>query len=526
RQAWFMGLGATGKAEGPVARLGPPSARGDTWHDQLTRLMLKRMPDSAGGIGASFITGDRGAISQHDEVSMRASGLTHLVSVSGLHITVAVTAAMWLTLRLLALIPGLALRWNLLAVAAACGAFTGLFYTWLTGAEVPTIRSVVAALLVIAGLVLGREAVTLRLVASGAMVILLLWPESLMSPSFQLSFIAVTSLIAFHEHPEVRRIMAAREGEDWPARLIREGATIMVTGVVVELALAPILFFHFHRAGIYGSFANIIGIPLTTFFIMPMEVVAIVLEPIGLSAPFWWLAWAGLHLLIRISYTVAAWPGAVQMVADVPTAAFILVSIGGLWLMLWKTRARFWGLVPVLIGCVWGLALPAPDLLITGDGRHMVLRADDGSMRILRARAHEFVRQQLAQSAGFSGVLTPLAEADGAQCNDDLCRVRLRRGGRAWVVSATRSPYNLPWDAFIKLCSASDIMVSDRHLPTACTPRWLKADRAMLQTTGGLAIDLDGHHVTRVKIMDDEHPWLAATMPLRIAPSHHEDIGD
>ena len=103
---------------------------------------------------------------------MRRSGLAHLLSVSGLHIAAVIGAAMLLTLKLLALSERLALRFNLVLVAAGTGAAAGIAYTLLTGAQVPTVRSCVAALLVLAGIALGREALSLRLVAVGALVVL------------------------------------------------------------------------------------------------------------------------------------------------------------------------------------------------------------------------------------------------------------------------------------------------------------------------------------------------------------------
>jgi competence protein ComEC len=81
---------------------------------------------------------------------MRRSGLAHLLRVSGLHITAVVGAAMLLALRLLALSPWLALRFNLVLVAAGFAGLVAVAYTLFTGAEVPTIRSCAAALLVLA----------------------------------------------------------------------------------------------------------------------------------------------------------------------------------------------------------------------------------------------------------------------------------------------------------------------------------------------------------------------------------------
>lgn len=81
----------------------------------------------------------------------------------------------------------MALRFNLVLVAAGAGAFSGIGYTLLTGAQVPTVRSCIAAVLVLGGIALGRDAISLRLVAVGALVVLLFRPEALAGPSFQFS---------------------------------------------------------------------------------------------------------------------------------------------------------------------------------------------------------------------------------------------------------------------------------------------------------------------------------------------------
>lgn len=249
RQAWFLGLGAVGKAIGPVTIDGGDDA--PSLRQRLSAHIAAQLPARESGIAAALATGDQGGIAEEDQEAMRASGLAHLLSVSGLHITAVVAAAFILSMRLLALSPRLALSWPLLTISAGIAALTGVAYTLLTGSEVPTIRSCIAAILVLIGMVLGREAMTLRLVATGALVVLLLWPESLVGASFQLSFAAITAIVALHESRWVRQFLARRE-EGWGWRFARGLAGLLLTGLVVEVALAPIALFHFHKSGIYG----------------------------------------------------------------------------------------------------------------------------------------------------------------------------------------------------------------------------------------------------------------------------------
>ena len=513
RAAWFQGIGGVGKALEKVARVGPASTSGDTLRARLSARIRSKIEGSAGGIASAFATGDRGGIDPADEEAMRASGLTHLLSISGLHITAVVAATMFFTLRLLALSPLLALRLRLTLVAAVAGAAAGIGYTLLTGAEVPTIRSCIAAVLVICGIALGREAITLRLVAAGALIVLLLWPEALVGPSFQLSFGSIVAIVALHEHPKVRALTMRRD-ESWHHKIGREVLSLVITGLAVEIVLAPIALYHFHKSGLYGAFANIIAIPLTTFVVMPLEALAILLDTIGLGVPLWWLTEQSLNFLLWIARTVAVLPGAVATLPSVPVGAFVLFLCGGLWLLLWKARARFYGLALLLTGGVWAWQTPPPDLLITGDGMHMAVRDEAGQMAMLRPRAGDFVRGLLAEISGTLDPLMDMEAAKEAECGRDMCTITLLRGGRTWRIAATRSAYRLPWVPFTTACAAADIMVSDRRLPKGCTPRWIKADRAMLARTGGLSVSLGTTPSVSTQYQPgDQHPWALQPKP-------------
>jgi competence protein ComEC len=212
RTAWFAGLGATGRGFAPVTVVAPGEAPGADLRARLSAHIQSAGRQAARAASpARWRPGTRGRSADEDAEAMQRSGLAHLLSVSGLHVTAVTAAAMLLVLRLLALSPTLALRWRLPLVAAGAGAAAAIGYTLLTGAEVPTIRSCAAALLVLLALSLGREAITLRLVAAGACFVLLLWPEVLAGPSFQLSFAAVTAIVALHESPRVRGWFERRE---------------------------------------------------------------------------------------------------------------------------------------------------------------------------------------------------------------------------------------------------------------------------------------------------------------------------
>lgn len=466
-----------------------------------------RLPPSSAGIAIALATGDQNAVDQDDADAMRRSGLTHLLSVSGLHIAAVVAFAMLLSLSLLALSETLALSFNLVLVSAAVAAAAGIGYTLLTGAQVPTVRSCVAALLILAGIALGRDAISIRLIACGALLVRIFRPEALAGPSFQMSFAAVTSIVALHSMRWTQRLFQRRE-EGLPARIARATAATIATGLAVEIALAPLALYHFHRTGLYGVGANIIAIPLTTFVIMPLEAGALLLDLAGWGRPLWFLCGVAIDGLLRLAHAVASAKGAIALLPSMPTWAFGLMVCGGIWICLWTRKWRILGLVPVMIGAVGAAASPTPDLLVTGDGMHLALVTGDGTPLILRDRTGDYVRDLFAEASGFDGDPGDLGSRPFSNCSIDACVAVIDKGASQWRLLATRSAYQIDWDSLTQACSDADIAVSDRRLPRGCNPRWLKLEPNSLRRTGGLAIYLGREPwVDSVADRLGEHPW-------------------
>jgi competence protein ComEC len=88
-----------------------------------------------------------------------------------------------------------------------------------------------------------------------------------------------------------------------------------------------------------------------------------------------------------------------------------------------------------------------------------------------------------------------------------FCTITLRRGGRDWVLLLARGRGQVEERALAAACAEADIVVSERFLPRSCRPRWLKADRRMLEKSGGLAIDLSAQRITTVASSQGEHGW-------------------
>jgi competence protein ComEC len=234
----------------------------------------------------------------------------------------------------------------------------------------------------------------------------------------------------------------------------------------------------------------------------------LLLDAVGLGKPLWALCGVAIDLLLRIAHGVASAKGAVAMLPSMPGWAFALMMAGGLWLCLWTRRWRLLGLAPFALGAAGAALSGSPDLLVTGDGRHLAVVSSDGTPLILRERAGDYVRSLLSETSGFDGDPGDLGGQQFSACSKDACVALIQSGASHWRLLATRSSTRIDWDTITRACREADIVVSDRRLPRGCDPRWMKLDRLSLARTGGLAIYLaDEPRVDSVADHVGSHPW-------------------
>ena len=347
RHAFFKGLGAVGFAVGRVRHAEAPEGKGQgsfaLWLSTLRQGIYRRITQSLGGtvgaVAAALMTGIRGAIPEEVMEAMRASGLAHLLAISGLHIGL-VTGVLFFAIRgILAALEPIALRFAI-KKWAALGALLGAFaYLLVTGATVPTQRAFLMAAMVLSAIMLDRTAISMRLVAWAALIVLLIAPESLLGASFQMSFAAVIALVAGYEAVRVPFGRWRAHGGWWRLPLIYL-LGVGLTTIIAGSATTPFVIFHFNRFSAFGLAANLLAVPVTALWIMPWATVAYILMPLGLEgvalAPMGW----GIEAVIAIAREVAGWPGSVTLVPAMPVSGIALVAAGGLWLCLWRRRCE------------------------------------------------------------------------------------------------------------------------------------------------------------------------------------------
>ena len=397
RRAFFRGIGAVGYTRGKVERLGAaegfsPALALDRFRADLAAGLRARIDGEAGAVAAALVVGDRSGIAAETLQALRDSGLAHLLAISGLHIGLMSALTYWLLRAGLAFFPVFASRVPIRKIAALGGLLAAGIYLLLSGNGVATQRAFLMAAVAFGGILIDRPAVTMRGLAFAACVILLLRPESLFEPGFQMSFAAVTVLVAGYEATRglwQRRAMRRGIG----ARLGTFALATLATSAMAGLATAPFAAWHFNRLVAFGLAANLLATPAMGLWIMPAIIAAAVLAPFGLEGVALEVLGAGIRYILAIAQSTADLPGAVRGVRSGPGIALGLIAIGGVWGAIWLGRLRLLGIGPILAGLVVWAGAPRPDLLIAGKGALVAARLEDGTLWLSREKAAGYAAQ-------------------------------------------------------------------------------------------------------------------------------------
>ncbi len=416
-ELWLFeqGIRATGyvraNEQTPAERLHDSAGhRVERLRQQVRDAIALRVADPrAAGVLAALAVGDQGAIERSDWELFRATGIAHLVSISGLHVTMfawlagALVGALWRrSERAMLRVPaGTAARWGGVACAA--------LYALLAGWGVPAQRTVwmlaTAALLASLGV---RWPWPLVLLAA-ALVVTVIDPWALLQPGFWLSFAAVGLLLAS---------VPAQQGVAAPAG--RRGAVVQAlrhglhTQVVATLGLAPLTLVFFQQVSVVGFVANLVAIPLVTLLITPLALLGVLVPPL-------WQAGAWLvQGLAQCLGALAAWPWAVWTAGAAPLWAQLAGLLGALLLVAplpWRLRA-------VAVPLMLPLFVPAPLRPPDGSMQVTVLDVGQGSAVMVRTRSHLLLHDAgpaySRDSEAGTRVLLPLLRAEATRGIDLL----------------------------------------------------------------------------------------------------------
>jgi len=492
RVSYYRGVGATGFSYGatrPAEGLGPPFGMRITAAVQRLRAGIAAriravLPGDTGAIAAALIMGDQGGISDAVKDPLRISGLAHILSISGLHMSL-VTAALFGGARaLLALIPPLALRYPVKKWAAALALAGAGAYLLVSGSSVPAERSAIMVAVMLAAVLVDRTAVSLRTVAIAALLVVAFAPEAVLDPGFQMSFAATIALVAGFEALQERR--AARPAGPGARRgmtgwLVAAVLAAAVTSLLAGVATAPAAVYHFSRASPFSLVANLLAAPVVAVLVMPAALIAALAMPFGLEALPLKLMGLGIEFVTRIGTFVAGWTPGGGIVGQVPLAAVLATTAGGLWIALWRSPLRWAGLLPVLAGLAFMPFARVPDLVVSESGTRVLVHDASGRPALVGSGSG-FEAEVWLQAMGIAddpAAYGPVPEME-AGCDDAGC-VTLAwgsAGGDPIRVALVRRPEGF------EDCLWADLVVTALDAPAWCRARARVTDAGELARTG------------------------------------------
>jgi competence protein ComEC len=463
---WEQGIRATG-----VVRAGPgqlaPERLGQTWahpvewwrqsvRDRLQTRLGAALESGAGargpnvaGVVVALVTGDQAAIDRSDWDVFRATGVAHLMSISGLHVTMfawlaAMTVGWCWRMSALWGFRG-ALRWPAPQVGALAGLALALVYALFSGWGVPAQRTVWMLGVVVLLRLSARQWPSTLVCLLAAAVVLTLDPWALLQPGFWLSFVAVAVLVwtdqrwpgapmqdaaqeATQVHPDpstkpglvhrLRALCLARfhakggalqgewRGQEWWGQSWRHVAG-RIWGLwreqsVVTLALAPLCLLFFGQVSVVGLLANLVAIPWVSFVVTPLAMLGVVGSGWAVLA-----AWA-LKPLTALLVWMASWPLASVSLAWPPWGLAVLALLAALlWVSRWPWSWKLASL-PLLWPALFWTA-PRPPL---GTFELLITDVGQGNAVLVRTARHSLLydagpRYSLESDAGHR-VLMPL----------------------------------------------------------------------------------------------------------------------
>ena len=508
RMAYFNQLGAVGYTASPVMLWLPPvgtDAAINRLRNRLSAEIEAAVPGDAGAFASGVMTGDRANISAAVVTDLRISSLAHLLAISGMNMAFLTGFVFALVRYGLALIPPVVLRINTRKLAAVAAFGVALFYLMLSGANVATTRAFLMVSVMLGAILLDRRAFSFRSVAISAIILLILQPESLTEPGFQLSFAATIALIA--GFGPCQRWFKTKGLPGW----LDPPAMLVVTSLLAGIATAPYAAATFNRFTDYGLMANLLTVPVMSL-LMGAGAVAALLAPLGLAAPALWVMQICAEWILFIAHWVARLDGAVTPIPAPGPMVVPILTLGALWVVLWPGRSRMVGVVPVLAALVmWGL-VERPAFLVSSDGVLAGFLGPEGRA-LSSSKGAGFAAQSWLADDG--DLTLPEAAALRQGFDGPKAARTFELAGYHGVVLSGKTPGALAAAA----CATVDIVVVPVAVPAggAC----LMIDAGFLATSGAVELRPEGTALRIVPVRSVARIWLgsAPVMQTRLLPS-------
>lgn len=371
RQALVQGIAATGYVRpGAGTRWLAPGGGVDGWRERISMAIAKALPDGRGRFVQALAIGDTRALTDSDWETLRGTGLTHQIAISGFHVGMVAGLGSLLVAVLYRLFPALGRRWPRPPVAAAGAMILAAAYTALAGFALPTVRTLLMIIVVLLARgwrrpQRGADAIALALVA-----VLACDPLAVLTPGFWLSFVGVAWLLWCLPHGRELGLLRG----------------FLLAQAVALLGLLPLTVWFFGQAALPGPLANLLGVPVISLVVVPLCLIGVLLLPLSSAAAgtAWWMAAAAMSGLWDVLQAMLHWPGALLWLPEPTLPALLLACTGAFWLLLPRGAPAKALAALLFLPLLW----PASTLPALGEVELVVLDVGQGTSVLVRTRQH------------------------------------------------------------------------------------------------------------------------------------------
>ncbi len=528
RDAFFARIGAVGSVLG---RIDPATASSspDFWlkiyaaidrgRNALAVRVQASIDGDAGAIAVAMVTGKRDFLTEDARELVREAGIFHIITISGVQMTLVAGILFYVARGFLSLLPGFALRYPIKKWAAGFAILGAIAYDISTGSRVGTERALFMTMIMLGAVILGRPAITMRNLALAALAVIILEPEAIMGASFQLSFAAVSALVAVYEARMAARSKSYASGAspamwkpqksllsfDPVSRLHRIGhglkemglATVCATG-----ATASYMAYDFHELSPYVLIGNPLTLALIEFFAVPGALIGTILYPLGLDGPVWSYLAVGIKAVLGIAGWIASAPGSTLHLTAFASWSIVYLTLAVLCMVIWRSWAmRIMALPFAIIGIYGAFSGPRYDLFIPPSAEAIAIRGPDGKLGILGKKANSFTAEQWLRADGDGRSAAKHAQSlmVGA-CDAQGCVTKMQ-DGRMIALVYDRA-------AFPEDCKRAAIIITTEFAPDYCGAS-IVIDRRNLEATGAIAIkiDHDQFQIATARTRTENRPW-------------------
>ncbi len=541
RDAFFAGVGAVGSTLGAIRVMPPPGdaslrqrfgAAIDHARNRLALRVNAIIGGDEGAIAAAMVTGKRDFLSNDAKDLIREAGIFHIITISGVQMTLVAGIVFVVARRLLALSPTLALKYPIKKWAAVVAMAASLLYDVATGSRVGTERALVMTLIVLGAVVLDRRALTMRNLAFAVFAVIAIEPEAILGVSFQLSFAAVAALVA------VMEARLAGLGSD-PDPFMPQRGRVPTGGLLADVfrkplgllaatacatgATASFMAYHFHDLSPYVLIGNPLTLTVIEFFAVPGALLGAALYPLGLDAPVWLYVGTGIKVILWAARFIAEAPGSTVHVRAFAPFALPLLALAVMSATIWRTWVFRASAIPfAIIGLIGATQGPRYDVIVAPSGDQAAVRDADGALEIVGKRFNAFAAEQWLTADGDRR--DPASARDPyAPCDRVGCVAALPEGE---FLSIVLDPL-----AFDEDCERAEVIVSALNAPANCRAKFV-LDETALDRLGAVGLswsDDKGFTMTSDRSTQQNRPWSPAIAPARddrlVRPGHATSHG-